>query len=425
MKNLKSIKLGLASLLLSSVGMSQSPAVTAWVINTDNTTGYNCSGCAPAVYGSIDADIQSIDYTATDVYVTTEGVPSYDVGPWSNPNVPEAQGRVWKITLNPAENTGNAKATSLGSLGAFINGIGVYNPMDGYYWDDANNVMKAGGVGTWNRNAYVYEAQSFDACLGHSDGSGSYHNHVNPKCVYDYTATTVHSPIIGYAFDGFPIYGAFAYTGTDGTGAIKRMKSSYKLTTSSTRSGGPTMSQYTAGDFCEDYEYTIGYGDLDEHNGRYCETPEYPNGIYAYFVTTEDNGDPYYPFVVGPTYYGTVQNGNAGPQGGSNTIPGSAVNYVPNITSVPKEINLGEINVYPNPVIDQLVKFEVANISTDMIVEIIDYQGRTLVYKTFPKGSVVNKVQVEAPYLNTGVYWLSVTVNGSKSVQKIVFNDGF
>lgn len=428
MKNHKNVPLGLIALLLSSIGISQSPTITAWVINTDNTTGYNCSGCSPSAYGTIDADIQSVNYTATNVYVSTEGVPSYNVGPWqSNPNVPEAQGKVWKFTLSPSEKTGDKTATSLGSLGAFINGIGVYNPMDGFYWDNANNVMQTGGTGTWNRNAYVFEAVSFDACLGHADGGGRYHNHVNPKCVYDYTATNVHSPIIGYAFDGFPIYGAFAYTNTDATGDIKRMMSSYKLTDNTTRTDGPDMSEYSAGDFCEDYVYTKDYGDLDEHNGRYCKTPDYPDGVYAYFVTTEDNGDPYYPFVIGPTYYGVVPNGNSGPQGGKNAIPGNAANYVPSTTNIPTEVNInGAVKVYPNPVIDNLVNFKIApDITTDVLVKIIDYQGRTLIYKTFEKESVSNNVQISAPYLNTGIYWLSVTVNDSTSIQKIVFNDGF
>ena len=31
-----------------------------------------------------------------------------------------------------------------------------------------------------------------------------------------------------------------------------------------------------------------GEGDLDEHNGRYCVTPDFPNGVYAYFATISD-----------------------------------------------------------------------------------------------------------------------------------------
>ena len=110
-----------------------------------------------------------------------------------------------------------------------------------------------------------------------------------------------------------------------------------------------------------------------------------------------------------------------------HSIPGNAANYVPNTTNIPSEVNAnGAVKVYPIPVIDHLLNFEItADITTDMVVKIIDYQGRTLIYKTFAKGSVSKNVQISAPYLNTGIYWLSVTVNDSTSIQKIVFNDGF
>ena len=47
-------------------------------------------------------------------------------------------------------------------------------------------------------------------------------------------------------------------------------------------------------------------GDLDIHNGRFCKTPEFPNGVYAYFATAEEdiNGKLVgaYPYVVGKTF---------------------------------------------------------------------------------------------------------------------------
>lgn len=422
------IKTLLFAMGMTGAAFAQGPSITSWVINTTNATGYNCSGCTPsAVNGSITADIQSVDYSPKDVWITTDGVPSYNVGPWTqNPNVPTEQNKVWKFTLSPSQNTGTLESTALGANGVWSNGVGIYNAKDGYFWDDTKSEMAVGGTGTWNRNAYVFEAVSFDACLGHADGSGTYHNHVNPKCLYDYTATTAHSPIIGYAFDGYPIYGAFGYTNTDGTGAIKRIASSYKLTTNSTRAAGPDMTVYAAGSFCEDYEYTVSYGDLDEFNGRTCITPEYPAGTYAYFVTTETNGDPAYPFVLGPNYYGVVTSGNTGPTGGTNTVPEVATNYVPVITDVIKETAPSDnIKIYPNPVIDNELKFEVADNSSKLVVEIIDYQGRTLIHRTFEGGTYANKLSISAPYLNTGVYWVAFTNGDNRTVQQVLFDDGF
>jgi hypothetical protein len=39
------------------------------------------------------------------------------------------------------------------------------------------------------------------------------------------------------------------------------------------------------GAFTQDYEYVAGSGDLDECNGRFDVTPEFPSGIYHYYAT--------------------------------------------------------------------------------------------------------------------------------------------
>jgi hypothetical protein len=44
---------------------------------------------------------------------------------------------------------------------------------------------------------------------------------------------------------------------------------------------------------------------LDVHNGRFCITPEYPEGIYCYFATVDANYNSAYPYVVGQRF--TVQ----------------------------------------------------------------------------------------------------------------------
>ena len=89
--------------------------------------------------------------------------------------------------------------------------------------------MSYNNAGVWNQNALYYEGISFDACLGHPAPGGNYHNHVNPSCLYNHNNSSVHSPILGYAFDGYPIYGAYAYANADGTGGIARMVSSYQI----------------------------------------------------------------------------------------------------------------------------------------------------------------------------------------------------
>ncbi|AOO00390.1 hypothetical protein W1160709_090 [Synechococcus phage S-RIM2] len=52
------------------------------------------------------------------------------------------------------------------------------------------------------------------------------------------------------------------------------------------------------------YVVDISSGEsLDEFNGKFGPTPEYPNGTYAYFMTEDQSGIPQYPYAIGPKYY--------------------------------------------------------------------------------------------------------------------------
>ena len=112
-----------------------------------------------------------------------------------------------------------------------------------------------------------------------------------------------HSPIIGWAYDGNPIYGSYGYSDPkDNNSSIKRISSGYSLDTSNIQN---RPSSFEPGFFTEDYKFTND-GDLDEYNGRFCVTPEFPNGVYAYFATSEENlfgnlvGQ--FPYFVGERY---------------------------------------------------------------------------------------------------------------------------
>lgn len=111
-----------------------------------------------------------------------------------------------------------------------------------------------------------------------------------------------HSPIIGWAYDGCPIYGPDAYTNTDGTGGYKRLKSSYRE-----KINPVSPSTFL---FVEDYEFVEGLGDLDEHNGRFCITPEFPDGVYAYFCTMDRFRVPVFPYTIGNSFKYTPNDNN-------------------------------------------------------------------------------------------------------------------
>ena len=65
------------------------------------------------------------------------------------------------------------------------------------------------------------------------------------------------------------------------------------------------QSGYLLGDLVQDYIYDSSVGTLDEFNGKFAVTPDYPNGTYAYFMTEDGSGNPVYPYVIGRKFYGT------------------------------------------------------------------------------------------------------------------------
>jgi hypothetical protein len=265
-------KIILSLMLLAAVTcLLSQPELVHWKQNTSGAVGYN----------NIPADVQQVFYSTNFVYVKATGIPSYTIGPWAmNPNIPVNQNWSFKIPRFPVQNTGTLTAIGNGQIGVFINGVVAFNAGDGMTYNN-------GGI--WHRNAQYFRSRNaFDTSGGHPAPGGSYHYHINMKKLYTANASQ-HSPLLGYMFDGFPIYGSYAYSNTNGTGGIRRMKSGYKKRNITTRTTlpdgtvlqpaqyGPAVSaQYPLGCFYEDYELTTTGVDLDRHNGRFAVTPDYP-----------------------------------------------------------------------------------------------------------------------------------------------------
>ena len=149
-----------------------------------------------------------------------------------------------------------------------------------------------------------------------------------------------HSPIIGWAYDGNPIYGPYGYGDpTDQNSGVRRLRTSYKLkdeivydaltNTNPARTDGPLLSEYPAGSFVPDYEYVFQSGDLDQYNGRFCKTPEYPDGTYAYFVTIDssDAGIPEFPYILGGSFNSLPDEWNLKQGATQENIPTDVVRY--------------------------------------------------------------------------------------------------
>ena len=107
------------------------------------------------------------------------------------------------------------------------------------------------------------------------------------------------SNIIGWAYDGNPIYGPFGYSDPEDTNSsATRIKTGYTLNSANVID---RPSAFTAGFFAEDYQYT-NTGDLDEYNGRFAKTAEFPNGVYAYYATISSSNNPEFPYFIGNKY---------------------------------------------------------------------------------------------------------------------------
>jgi hypothetical protein len=135
----------------------------------------------------------------------------------------------------------------------------------------------------------------------------------NVTNVLDESTTKKHSPILGFAYDGNPIYGPYALEDpTDLNSDIIKLRSGYVKKTN--RTNGPSTTEYSLGSFIDDYEWVpniqSGKIFLDKNNGRFCVTPEYPNGIYAYFITIDSQNKPEFPYIIGENYYSLPVDSN-------------------------------------------------------------------------------------------------------------------
>jgi hypothetical protein len=371
-------------------------------------------------------DVHKVQYSTNGnyVYVTTPDLASYTMGPWwsdstdQHPfiNLPTNQNSIFRIAYNSTYPSATHANTAGGPVGIAVNGVVFYNAGDAFSYSHASGAdsPQSGGDGIWNRMAEWAESATFDQGDGHQPGNGQYHYHTDPPALraqlndnidylgstdffpYDpmvyylthdegtdatyteHTANLHHSPIIGWMFDGYPIYGPYGYSDpTNLTSPVTRMVSSFSLrtdlTTGSPRNSvpgwsaeldgaklgataattapdafytftaaqqasyaGPAVSAtYPLGRYGEDYAYVPGSGTLDQFNGRWCVTPEFPNGTYAYFDTIDASGKPVFPYIINRQYYGGAPlNGSGKVTSITETVTTSfdvAVNTAPTV----------------------------------------------------------------------------------------------
>ncbi len=330
-------------------------SATTWNNGTQNQA-------TPAYSG-----VQEVYSSTNWVYVRSTGLGAHVMGPWylnaahttAFPNYPLNQKLFWRFPRTnaiPATKT----QTGLGTIGLFVDGVAMFDSSDGFVW--TGSAESGSGTGYWHREAYANEGVTFDPGYAHQEQTGTHHYHANPIALryllgdhVDFNSTTKiysestnaptkHSPILAWVRDGLPLYGPYGYsTATNPASGVRRMISGFQLrngqngtdnltntaratipawaqrlySVSAAQAGPAISSTYPIARYMEDYAYLADLTnaatgtnyrqglefDLNEYNVRYCVTPEFPGGTYAYFTSIESNGTPKYPNNLGRAYY--------------------------------------------------------------------------------------------------------------------------
>lgn len=348
----------------------------------------------------------------------SNNIPSHEYGPFGGTGVLVAQEFDYSMCLYPElDNTLTYLFEDLespqcgGGIVFGVSDIGInYSPFARLYFVNPN---------TLEENTNFHEEAEFilnmDLNGGHVNTLGRYHYHTAP---IDYflndiqLSETSHSPIVGYAADGFPIYYKYLYTEPNNSeSGVSAFNSSYSLREGERNGDGVTApSGAYDGQYYEDYEYLPSLSELDECGGRFGVTPEYPNGTYYYVLT--DNW-PYIPrcfkgmypdnsFKIGPN----CPNSSAADDCSETEILG--------VQSVVDHISL---RVFPNPVsstlrvqLDEKVLEQISNIS-------IYSNSAKLVYN-----STLPSNQLSIDHLDPGIYFIQITIGKDQLTKKIIIN---
>lgn len=239
-----------------------------------------------------DASEVKVEQQGRERIIEANGIPEHKVGAFpnrGNPHPIQPQSYRFELDAEPRPNRTSEplhKEQQRGRRGApnmpfgiAVNGV-LFDPGTAEFWQGD----RASG---WNYCALgVAIGLGLDENHAHVQPTGAYHYHGLPTGLLDHLDLTPgeHSPLIGWAADGYPVYARYGYE-KKGSKKIIDHTSSYRLK----RGKRPTPPDGPGGDydgaFVQDYEYQAGLGTLDECNGRFIHTPEFPQGTYAYFLT--------------------------------------------------------------------------------------------------------------------------------------------
>jgi hypothetical protein len=233
----------------------------------------------------------SIEVEADKRRITSNGMPNHKIGTYPTRSNPNAIGpQQYDVELNadpkPAHDITsvdrhNQPGPPNMPFGFAINGI-FFEPGTAEFWHGDRR-------SDWNYEALGGAVPlGLDANYGHPQPNGAYHYHGLPTGLLEELnlSANKHSPLVGWAADGYPIYARYGYKDPkDPNSKIVEFQSSYRLKKGTRPNGSEAPGGKYDGAFTADYEYVADLSKLDECNGRFTVTPEFPDGTYAYFLT--------------------------------------------------------------------------------------------------------------------------------------------
>ena len=254
--------------------------------------------------------------------IRANGIPNHATGRFPNRNNPNAiaeKDYTFRMTLHP---TLASKPTSTGYawFGVALNGVPFEPGTQEFYLHDHRS--------NWTYEAIGVESNlGIDESLAHVQPNGAYHYHGAPLGLIEKLGGDGEKMLlVGWAADGFPLYSTYGHSeATNAASPLRKMKSSYRLKKgqrpqSPKDPGGPYD-----GNFTQDFEYIAGSGDLDEGNGRFGVTPEFPEGIYHYYCTEDfPRISRYWRGTSDPSFQKQGPPPGAGRPGGSNQGSGGS-----------------------------------------------------------------------------------------------------
>ncbi len=234
-----------------------------------------------------------VTVTSTQCVFSTNATPNHTFNDGANafPNEFATQADEYRVPLTPSFAAQNTALSLQVDDAILLNGVKVDLLAAGCFGIGNGRIGCNDDSQPWRYDP-MFATNGFrvDSHNAHTQPDGTYHYHGEPNALFDQSGSVV-SPVIGFAADGFPIYGSYIEDG----GTVRKIESSYQLKAGQRPSGDGEPGGSYDGAFRDDYEYLEGSGDLDECNGMTI------NGQYGYFVTDQ------YPYIVG-CFKGTIDD---------------------------------------------------------------------------------------------------------------------